>query len=363
MNTPMRMGSIPLTSTREISINQDNFLDYAEGKGFGDLHFKVDPETGLRAIVAIHNTKLGPALGGSRLKAYPTPFEALYDAMRLARAMSYKAALADLPLGGGKSVLMEPKTPIDRTSYFKSFGAFVHTLNGRYIAAVDIGTTCEDMDTMSEVTPYVSCLSRDNGEPSPYTAYGVRRGIEAAVAFKLGKKNLQGIHVAIQGAGKVGSFLAGELHALGAKISVADVNPKAVQTLVERYGVKPVALDLIHRLPCDVFAPCALGAILSERSLSELQAPIVAGGANNQLAHAEQGLQLYQRNILYAPDYVINAGGLIHCAHQYNPHLAGTVKEQIERLYEVLLAIFERSEKEKQPTNVIADRMAEEKIA
>jgi leucine dehydrogenase len=201
----------------------DDFMDYALSHDFGDLHFKVDKNTGMKAIIAIHSTKLGPSLGGCRFIEYPDTTTALYDAMRLARGMSYKAASVNLPLGGGKAVILKPTKPYDREAYLHSFGGFVNDLGGRYITALDSGTELSDMDIIAQHTPYVASLSSHNGDPSPYTAMGILRGIEAAVLFKLNKTSLEGLHIAIQGLGHVGYHLARHLHELGARLTVADI--------------------------------------------------------------------------------------------------------------------------------------------
>ena len=342
------------------TINIDNFLEYADQHAFGDIHFKVDPKTGLHAIVAIHNTKLGPSLGGCRFLEYPNTGAALYDAMRLARGMSYKSACAGLPLGGGKSVILKPKTISDREAFFQSFGDFVHSLGGRYITADDSGTGIAEMDFIASRTPYVASGSRLQGEPSPYTAHGVKHGIDAAVLFKLNKTSLKGIHVAIQGAGKVGYFLAQELVEAGARITIADVNGAACEKAKKELGAEIVSIHDIHKVPCDVFSPCALGASINDETIAEIQAPIVAGAANNQLAHHFHGDRLFERGILYAPDYVINAGGVIHCAYQYDATMVENREQHIERIYDTLLTVFERSAKEHKPTNQVADNIAEE---
>lgn len=305
-----------ISNTNQIA-TEDDFLDYALSHDFGDLHFKVDPKTGMKAIIAIHNTKLGPALGGCRFIEYPNTYAAIQDAMRLARGMSFKAASVNLPLGGGKSVIIKPKGPFDRAQYMHQFGRFVNELNGRYITALDSGTELPDMDIIAEHTPYVASLSKYDGDPSPSTAKGILRGIQAAVAFKLGKESLQGIHVAIQGLGHVGFLLAKHLHELGATLTVADVSPAAVDRAVTQFGAKSVSSDQIHKVPCDVFAPCALGAIINDITISQLQTTIVAGAANNQLAHTYHGNKLHDKGILFAVDYVINAGGLIFAASKY----------------------------------------------
>jgi leucine dehydrogenase len=342
---------------------EDDFLDYALSHGFGDLHFKVDPATGMKAIIAIHNTKLGPALGGCRFIEYPSTAAALQDAMRLARGMSFKAASVNLPLGGGKSVIIKPKGSFDRAQYMHQFGQFVNELNGRYITALDSGTLLTDMDIINEHTPYVASLSKYNGDPSPSTAKGILRGIQAAVAFKLGKEHLNGIHVAIQGLGHVGYLLAQHLHRLGATLTVADISPTAVEQAVKEFGAKPVSTEEIHKVPCDVFAPCALGAILNDITIPQLQTTIIAGAANNQLAHSYHGNILKERGILFAPDYVINAGGLIFAASKYLQTHENEVTEQIDAIYTHLTEIFVRAAKENLPSNEIADALAQEKLA
>lgn len=342
---------------------EDDFLEYALAHGFGDIHFKVDPESGMKAMIAIHSTRLGPALGGCRFIEYPNTISALKDALRLAQGMSYKAALVNLPLGGGKSVIMKPKMPFDRKAYMHQFGKFVHELNGRYITALDSGTVLEDMDIIAEHTPYIASLSKYNGDPSPSTAMGVLRGIQAAVAFKLDKDNLEGIHVALQGLGHVGYELARHLHQLGAKLTVADVSPVVVERAVNEFGAQRVSTEMIHKVPCDVFSPCALGAIINDESINELQTSIVAGAANNQLAHSHHGKMLHDKNILFAVDYVINAGGLIFAASKYLNTPAQQANDQIDHIYTSLIEIFSRSEKEDRPTSEIADALAQEKLA
>ncbi|KTC81491.1 Leu/Phe/Val dehydrogenase [Legionella brunensis] len=358
------MMSVDTIKKNETStIIQEDFLDYALSHGFGDLHFKVDNETGMKAIVAIHSTKLGPALGGCRFIEYPNTVSAINDAMRLARGMSYKAASVNLPLGGGKAVIIKPTKPYDREAYLHAFGRFVNDLGGRYITALDSGTQLSDMDIIAQHTPYVASLSSHNGDPSPYTAKGVLRGIQAAVEFKLGKDKLAGLHVAIQGLGHVGYLLAEHLHALGARLTVADVNPMAVERAVEKFGATSVSTDIIHKIPCDVFAPCALGAVINDISINQLQTPIVAGAANNQLAHTYHGTMLHEKGILYAADYVINAGGLIFAASKYFNTPEAQVNQQIDGIGTSMLEIFTRSQKENRPASEIADTLAQEKLA
>ncbi|MCH9690094.1 MAG: amino acid dehydrogenase [Gammaproteobacteria bacterium] len=351
-----------MTQNTNNPIDDSNILDYAEAHGFGDLHMKLDHKTGLRAIIAVHSTKLGPALGGCRFIEYPNSNTALYDAMRLARGMSYKAASVNLPLGGGKSVILQPNTPYDRNAYFEKFGEFVDSLGGRYITAMDSGTTLSDMDIIQEKTPYVATCSSLEGDPSPSTVHGILRGIQAAAAFKWDNPELKGLHIAIQGLGHVGYGLAQKLHAMGVKLTVADINANAVARAEKEFNATSVPTESIHAVDCDLFAPCALGGILDDTRIKQLKATVVAGGANNQLAHTYHGQILHDNGILYAPDYVINAGGLIFAADNYLDNLGKPLDEQLEYIYTSLTDIFERSAHEKLPTSTIADTIAQEKL-
>lgn len=342
---------------------EDDFLDYALSHGFGEIHFKVDPASGMKAIIAIHSTKLGPALGGCRFIEYDNTRQAINDAMRLARGMSYKAASVNLPLGGGKAVIIKPKQPYDRVAYLQAFGRFVNDLGGRYITALDSGTELSDMDIIARHAPYVASLSSHNGDPSPYTAKGVLRGIEAAVDFKLNKNSLKDVHVAIQGLGHVGYLLAKFLHEAGAKLTVADINQESVQRAVKEFGATAVSTDVIHTIPCDVYAPCALGATINDISIHQLQTSIIAGAANNQLAHSYHGQMLHDKGILYAADYVINAGGLVFAASKYLHTSEELVNQQIDGIRTSLTEIFKRSEKDNRPASEIADCIAQEKLA
>lgn len=345
-----------------IENEKEDFLDYALSHDFGDLHFKVDPKTGMKAIIAIHSTKLGPALGGCRFISYKDTTTALFDAMRLARGMSYKAALVNLPLGGGKSVIIQPTKPYDREAYLHRFGEFVQELGGRYITALDSGTQLSDMDIIAQHTPYVASLSSHHGDPSPYTAKGVLCGIQAAVSFKLGKDSMQGLHVAIQGLGHVGYLLARHLHEQGARLTVADINPALVERAIQELGATAVSTEDIGKISCDVFSPCALGAVINDLSIHQLQTTIVAGAANNQLAHAYHGQTLHAKGILYATDYVINAGGLIFAASKYLHTHEDLVNQQIDGIGRTLTEIFTRSTQENRSISDIADAMAQEKL-
>jgi len=243
------------------------------------------------------------------------------------------------------------------------FGQFINELNGRYITALDSGTVLNDMDIIAEHTNYVASLSKYNGDPSPSTSKGVLRGIQAAVAFKLGKNSLEGIHVAIQGLGHVGYLLAKHLHELGATLTVADISPATVKLAVKEFGAKAVASESIHKVPCDVFSPCALGAIINDISIAQLQTTIIAGAANNQLAQSIHGQKLHDKDILFAADYVINAGGLIFAASKYLHTPESQVAEQIDGIYTSLIEIFTRSAKDNLPASQVADTLAQDKLA
>lgn len=339
-----------------------DFTDYALSHGFGEIHVKVDSQSGMKAIVAIHNTKLGPALGGCRFIDYTDTESAIHDAMRLAIGMSAKAALANLPLGGGKAVIIRPSVPYDREAYMRQFGQFVNNLGGRYITALDSGTQLADMDIIAQHTNYVASRS-SHGDPSPSTAEGVFHGIEAAVKFKLKLPSVRGLHIAIQGLGHVGYRLAQHLHKAGATLTVADINQSLVNEAVEAFGAKTASVSEIHAVSCDVFSPCALGGILNDITVNQLRAPIIAGAANNQLEHRTNGQQLHDKGILYAPDYLINSGGLIFAGGKYLNTSKTQMQQQIQHIGVRLLEIFNRSAVENKPSNAISDQLAQELLA
>jgi leucine dehydrogenase len=333
---------------------------------YGEVHFKHDKASGLKAIIAIHDSRLGPALGGCRFLPYDTDEQAVIDALRLARGMTYKAAITGLAHGGGKSVLIRPRQHFDRVAMFRAFGKFVDDLGGHYITAEDSGTGLEDMDVMRTVTKHVTGVGPQyggSGDPSPFTALGVRRGIEACVKFLLKKSSLQGVHVAVQGVGHVGYHLCKELHASGATISVADVDPLKSERAQREFGAKIVPLDDIFSIECDVIAPCALGSAMNDASIPKIKAKIVAGAANNQLAEPRHGDDLHARGILYAPDYAINAGGLVNVAQEVLGYDAGKSREKTLQIFDTIYEIADRSAKTGTPTYRIADMIVEEKLA
>ena len=333
----------------------DDIFARASSLGFGDIHFKHDAATDMRAIIAIHNTRLGPALGGCRCVPYPSTQAALFDVMNLARAMSYKAAMAGLPLGGGKAVIMRPNHITDREALFEAYGSFVNELGGRYISSVDSGTGVDDMDIAARKTKYVRSTS-GQGDPSPSTALGVRRGIEAAVKHQLGLDTLEGIHVAIQGAGHVGYYLAKELHTLGTKLSMCDISESAVERCADEFGATIVDPDNIYNVSADVFAPCALGGVINDQTINKLKVKIVAGATNNALASIAHAISLHEKGILYAPDYVINAGGLMQVWIKDETAL----REKIYDIYTTLTNLFQRSSGDQASPAIVVDHMAEE---
>ncbi len=344
-----------------------DLFNYAEELRYGQLHLKVDEASGLRAIVALHNLKRGPAIGGTRFIEYDHSNDALRDAMRLARGMTYKAAISGLDHGGGKAVIMRPRgmDEAQRARIFEAFGQFVGSLGGIYITCEDSGTRVSDMNIVRQQTEHVLGFDPgqgSSGDPSPLTAYGVRRGIEAAAKVKLGRDDLQGLRVAIQGVGHVGYYLAKELHQLGARLVVTDVVDASIQRCIEEFGAEAVAPAQIYSVACDVFAPCALGAILNDQTLPQLQCPIIAGAANNQLAENRHGEALRQRGILYAPDYAINAGGLINVAQEFKGYNPEAAYAACTGIYDTMLNIFTRAQEQDLPTGEVADQIVDEML-
>jgi leucine dehydrogenase len=337
-----------------------------------DAHEKVlmveDAASGLKAIIAVHSTALGAAAGGCRLWAYDSGVAALGDALRLSRGMSYKNAMADLPLGGGKAVILGPVLSDRREAVLEAFGRAVDSLDGQYITAEDVGVSVADMKIVARTTGYVSgldaAIGKSGGDPSPFTARGVRVGIEAAVKARLGRSDLAGVRVAVQGLGHVGSYLCEELFNLGARLVVADINAERVSEMRDRFGAESVSVNDILMQPVDVVAPCALGGAISEEVATRLQATIVAGAANNQLLTPQAGVILGERGILYAPDYVINAGGIIMVAGEISGHNdEAHIQAQVDAIGPRLTDIFARAKSANVITNVVADSMARDKIA
>jgi leucine dehydrogenase len=341
-----------------------NLFDAMAELTFGEVHARRDPESGLCAIVAIHSTKRGPSLGGARYVQYSSEADALKDALRLARGMTYKAALAGLPLGGGKAVLIKPAnlSPEQREKQVVAFGRFVDSLGGRYITAEDSGTSMKDMDAIRGVTRFVSGTSTDGGDPSPYTAYGVLRGIQAVAKFVYHRDDLDGLRVSIQGTGNVGYYLAKELATRGAKLVVADIDATRAQRVAQEFKAQVVNTSEIVDADVDIYAPCALGGALTVDVVNRLKAKAVAGAANNQLATPDIADLVKSKGILYAPDYAINAGGLIHVASEWAKYARQEVQIRCDRIYNTMLDIFETAAQKNQNTSITADAKAEEAL-
>ncbi|HDY99289.1 MAG TPA: Glu/Leu/Phe/Val dehydrogenase [Pseudomonas sabulinigri] len=322
------------------------------------LHFFSDQASGLEAIVAIHNTHLGPALGGCRYLPYNSLDDAVADAMRLARGMSYKAALAGLDQGGGKAVILRPPHVANRAALFEAFGRCIESLRGGYITAMDSGTSSADMDCIAQQTGHVTSTT-EAGDPSPHTALGVMAGVRAAVRARLGQDSLSGVRITVQGLGNVGYALAQLLHAEGAELMVSDLDHGKVRLAEEELDAQPLALDAVYEAPCDIFSPCGLGGAINQRSIGLLRCAAVAGAANNQLIDIDMADQLDARGILYAPDYVINAGGLLHVALTHNGVAHGEIAARVKQIGERLDSIFAQSKGEGRSPAEVADRQAE----
>ncbi len=334
-------------------------------KSFDDheqVVFCRDVDSGLKAIIAIHDTTLGPALGGARMWPYASEDEAVEDALRLARGMTYKAALAGIALGGGKSVIIGDPARDKSEALWLAFGRFVDSLGGRYIVAEDVGTSVEDIEIVRRATPHSAGLASASGDPSGATAFGVYQGILAAVACKLGREGVSGLTCAVQGLGHVGMRLCDYLARDGAELVVSDINADRVAEAVSRYGATAVAPERIHAVAADVFVPCALGAVINDRTIPELGAAVVAGSANNQLAEDRHGAALAERGILYAPDYVINAGGVINVSYERTGYDRDRAFNHAARIRRTLESLFAKAAAEGTPTNVMADRIARERI-
>ena len=331
------------------------------------VHFFTNERCGLKSVIAVHSTHLGPAAGGARFWHYARDEEALVDALRLSRGMSYKNAMAGLPLGGGKSVILADEAKTKTPEFLHAFGKAVDHLGGRYVTAEDVGMSVADMIEVARSTKFVAGLPNSagdvGGDPGPHTSLGVFLGIKAAVKWALGKDSLKGLHIALQGAGSVATGVALHACAEGARISIADVDSAKAQKLAKRAGGKVVSPDEILTLEADVLSPCALGAILNEATIAKLKVPVVAGGANNQLATPEDGERLYARKILYAPDYVINAGGIINvCTEYLGDGDASVVRRRIEGIPVRLQQIWSEGAETGRDPAAVADAMAQRLI-
>ena len=344
-----------------MSVFSNPAFDHHEHVVFGE-----DRASGLRAIIAVHDTTLGPGVGGCRMFDYANDEEALYDVLRLSRGMTYKSALAGLPFGGGKSVIIGDPRKDKSQALLHAMGEFVDSLGGRYVAAEDSGMGVADVKTMGQRTAHVSGIqesTENGGDPSPTTAYGVYLGIRTAVQYRLGADSMKDLRVAIQGLGNVGFHLAGLLVADGATVYGADVNEDNLRRAVDAHGVEIVSTDDILVQEADVFAPCALGAVLDAQTVDSLRVGIVAGAANNQLAEEQQADHLWDRGILYCPDFLINAGGIIDVYHQRAGSDRGVMREHVDRIEANLQEILFRSDRAGRSPHLVAEELAEEYLA
>jgi leucine dehydrogenase len=330
--------------------------------GHEQVVFCHDRATGYRGIIAIHDTTLVPALGGTRFWQYASDGDALTDVLRLARGMTYKNAVAGLNLGGGKAVIIGDNRTTKREMLFRAHGRFVDSLGGRYITAEDVGTSPFDMDFVHMETRWVAGLQQKSGDPSPVTARGVFRAIQATAKVRFGTDDLAGKHVLVQGLGHVGYHLSKYLHGAGAKLTVTDIDADRIQRVVQEFGAKAVGTDEIYAVPADIFAPCALGAVVNDTTLRVLKVSAIVGAANNQLLEPRHGDELEAKGILYAPDYVANAGGVINVYSELAGWNAERALRKADEIYETVLGVFEIAREQKIPTWHAADRLAEMRI-
>lgn len=341
-------------------------LEKMYSMGHEEVVFFQDKTCGLRAIVAIHDTTLGPALGGTRFWQYSNEEEALIDVLRLSRGMTYKAAVSGLNLGGGKAVIIGDPRKDKSEALFRSFGRFIESLNGRYITAEDVNTNVDDIEHIFTETNFVTGVAQQyggSGNPAPYTALGVFRGIEAAVTKKFGSRSLQGRSVAIQGVGAVGYELSHLLNEAGAKLMFTDINEKNITKMKEAFPqTRFVESKDIFSTDCDIYAPCALGASINDETIPQLKCKIVAGAANNQLKEDRHGGILKEKGIIYAPDYLINAGGVMNVSIEFEGWADDKSRRMIDTIYDKTLEVFRISDEQNIPVNKAADVMAEKRI-
>ncbi len=331
-------------------------------RGHEQVVFWSDPSIGYKGIIAIHDTTLGPALGGTRFWNYPCEQEALTDVLRLSRGMTYKASVAGLNLGGGKSVIIGDNRTLHREMLFRVHGRAVESLKGRYITAEDVGTSVDDMEFVRMETDSVAGVRGRSGDPSPTTAYGVFRGIKASAQFRYGSDDLSDKHLAVQGLGHVGYYVCKYLAEDGARLTVTDIDAERVQAIVDEFGAAAVKPDDIYAVDADIFTPCALGAVVNDDTLEVLKVDIVAGAANNVLGRGEHGAKLHERGVLYAPDYVINAGGLCNVYGEIHGWTVEQSRQKAGEIFNTLLRIFERAAEDGIPTSQAADRVAQQRI-
>ncbi len=347
-----------------MSLTDNPIISQMSTMGHEQVLFCNDSVTGLKAIIAIHNTVLGPALGGTRMWSYSNEMEALNDVLRLSKGMTYKNSISGLNLGGGKAVIIGDARTMKSEALFRRFGKFVESLAGNYITAEDVGISPADMNWVNMETNHVAGLPGKSGDPSPVTAYGVYMGMKACAKVQFGSDSLEGKTIAVQGVGHVGEYLVKHLAAEKANVVITDIHEETLKRVANEYGVKVVASNEIYDVPMDIYAPCAMGATINDETLSRLNCSIIAGAANNQLAIEEKhGLEVMNRGIIYAPDYTINAGGVINCFSELEGLSSEWAHTKAEEIYTTILNIIHRSKEANIPTYQIANKMAEERIA
>ncbi len=354
---------IDVKKLSEVNLTENPVIAQMNILGHEQLLFCNDNATGLKAIIAVHNTVLGPALGGTRIWKYTNEMEALNDVLRLSRGMTYKNSISGLDLGGGKAVIIGNSKTMKSDALFRRFGRFVDSLAGNYITAEDVGVNPDDMVSVSKETKYVVGLPGKSGDPSPVTAFGTFMGMKACAKHQFGSDDLSGKKVAVQGVGHVGEYLVKHLAEEGAKIYITDIDAVTLKSVSEKYGATIVGLDEIYDIDMDIYAPCALGSTVNPETIDRLKCSIIAGAANNQLkVEAIQGSEMLKKGIVYAPDYAINAGGVINCFGEVKGFENLWALGQAEKIYDTIYNIVDRSKKENIPTYQIANKMAEERI-
>ena len=347
-----------------MSLTENPIISQMSTMGHEQVLFCNDSATGLKAIIAIHNTVLGPALGGTRMWSYSNEMEALNDVLRLSKGMTYKNSISGLNLGGGKAVIIGDARTMKSEALFRRFGKFVESLAGNYITAEDVGISPSDMNWVNMETNHVAGLPGKSGDPSPVTAYGVYMGMKACAKVQFGSDSLEGKTIAVQGVGHVGEYLVKHLAAEKANVVITDIHEETLKRVANEYGVKVVAPNEIYDVPMDIYAPCAMGATINDETLSRLKCSIISGAANNQLAiEQKHGLEVMNRGIIYAPDYTINAGGVINCFSEVEGLSSEWAHTKAAEIYTTILNIIHRSKEANIPTYQIANKMAEERIA
>jgi leucine dehydrogenase len=348
---------------QEVSKDEKNPLAQMVSMNHEQVLFCQDRATGLKAIIAVHNTKLGPALGGTRMWQYNNEEEAITDVLRLSRGMTYKNSISGLDLGGGKAVIIGDSRSQKNEALFRRFGQFVNSLSGKYITAEDVGISPQDMVWVNKETNYVAGLPSKSGDPSPVTAYGVYVGMKACAKEQFGSDSLKDKKIGVQGVGHVGQYLIQHLKEEGAEIFVTDIHEPTLKEVAKNFGAKVVGLDAIYDLDMDIYAPCALGATVNDETLERLKCSIIAGAANNQLKNEViHGKRVMEKGIIYAPDYMINAGGVINCFAEVDSQTANWAMKKAGEIYDTTMNIIKGSKAQNIPTYAIANKLAEDRI-